>query len=144
VLSDCAPLWPLVKQLLDAGVQPHCLRDLTRGGLASALQELAAAAGAVMRLEEERLPVSEPVQRTCQLLGFDPLHLANEGRLLAVVAPEQRDAALAVLEPLGGGWIGEVLEDPAALPTARVRLCTRLGTERVLLPLSGELLPRIC
>ncbi len=144
VLSDCAPLWPLVRQLLDAGVQPHCLRDLTRGGLASALQELAAAAGAVMRLEEERLPVSEPVQRTCQLLGFDPLHLANEGRLLAVVAPEQRDAALAVLEPLGGGWIGEVLEDPAALPTARVRLRTPLGTERVLLPLSGELLPRIC
>lgn len=144
VLSDCAPLWPLVEQLLAAGVQPHCLRDLTRGGLASALQELASAVGVVMRLEEERLPVIAPVRRTCDLLGFDPLHLANEGRLLAVVAREQLDAALAVLEPRGGAWIGEVLEGSAALTTARVRLRTALGTERLLLPLSGELLPRIC
>ena len=144
VLSDCAPLWPLVEQLLAAGVQPHCLRDLTRGGLASALQELAIAVGVVMRLEEERLPVIAPVRRTCDLLGFDPLHLANEGRLLAVVAREQLDAALAVLEPLGGAWIGEVLEGSTALTTARVRLRTALGTERLLLPLSGELLPRIC
>ena len=144
VLSDCAPLWPLVEQLLAAGVQPHCLRDLTRGGLASALQELAIAVGVVMRLEEERLPVIAPVRRTCDLLGFDPLHLANEGRLLAVVAREQLDAALAVLEPLGGAWIGEVLEGSTALTTARVRLRTALGTERLLLPLSGELLPRLC
>ena len=144
VLSDCAPLWPLVEQLLAAGVQPHCLRDLTRGGLASALQELAIAVEVVMRLEEERLPVIAPVRRTCDLLGFDPLHLANEGRLLAVVAREQLDAALAVLEPLGGAWIGEVLEGSTALTTARVRLRTALGTERLLLPLSGELLPRIC
>jgi hydrogenase expression/formation protein HypE len=149
VLSDCAPLWPLVQQLLAAGVQPHCLRDLTRGGLASALQELAAAAGAPLRIEEEQLPVIEPVRRTCELLGFDPLHLANEGRFLAVVAPEQCEAALQVLEPGGGSWIGEVLTPPdaraARLPgVARVLLRTGLGTQRVLLPLSGELLPRIC
>ncbi len=143
VLSDCAPLWPVVQQLLAAGVQPHCLRDLTRGGLASALQELAAAAGVVLRIEEERLPVIEPVGRTCALLGFDPLHLANEGRFLAVVAPDQAAAALAALEPYGGASIGEVLELQAG-PAARVRLRTPLGTERVLLPLSGELLPRIC
>jgi hydrogenase expression/formation protein HypE len=144
VLSDCAPLWPLVEQLLAAGVQPHCLRDLTRGGLASALQELAHAVGVVMRLDEQRLPVIEPVRRTCDLLGFDPLHLANEGRLLAVVAREQLEAALAVLAPLGGSWIGEVLDEPRSLTTARVRLRTALGTERLLLPPSGELLPRIC
>lgn len=143
VLSDCAPLWPLVQQLLAVGVQPHCLRDLTRGGLASALQELAGAVGAPLRIEEERLPVIEPVRRTCELLGFDPLHLANEGRFLAVVAPHQCEAALQVLEPGGGAWIGEVLDEPGAL-AARVRLRTALGTERVLLPLSGELLPRIC
>ena len=143
VLSDCAPLWSLVERLLGAGTQPRCLRDLTRGGLASALQELATSAGVAMRIEEERVPVIEPVRRTCELLGFDPLHLANEGRLLAVVAPDQVEAALAVLEPQGGCWIGEVLEGPA-LPTARVRVSTALGTERVLLPLSGELLPRIC
>jgi hydrogenase expression/formation protein HypE len=138
-----------VQQLLAAGVQPHCLRDLTRGGLASALQELAAAAGAPLRIEEERLPVIEPVRRTCELLGFDPLHLANEGRFLAVVAPEQCEAALQVLEPGGGSWIGEVLTPPdaraARLPgVARVLLRTGLGTQRLLLPLSGELLPRIC
>lgn len=143
VLSDCAPLWPLVQQLLAAGVQPHCLRDLTRGGLASTLQELAAAVGTALRIEEERLPVIEPVRRTCELLGFDPLHLANEGRFLAVVAPEQCEAALQVLKAGGGAWIGEVLDGPGAL-AARVRLRTALGTERVLLPLSGELLPRIC
>jgi hydrogenase expression/formation protein HypE len=141
VLSDCAPLWPLVEALLAAGVQPHCLRDLTRGGLASALQELAVAADVGLRVEEARLPVMEPVRRTCELLGFDPLHLANEGRLLAVVAPEQLEAALAVLAPAGGEWIGQVLDAP---PVARVLLRTTLGTERALLPLSGELLPRIC
>jgi hydrogenase expression/formation protein HypE len=148
VLSDCAPLWPVVEQLLAAGVQPHCLRDLTRGGLASALQELAAAAGVLLVIEEGRLPVMESVRCTCELLGFDPLHLANEGRLLAVVAPHQLDAALDVLEPGGGAWIGEVLAPPAAEPrppgVARVLLRTVLGTERLLLPLSGDLLPRIC
>jgi len=147
VLSDCAPLWPLVQRLLAAGVRPHCLRDLTRGGLASALQELAAAAGCPVRIQEERLPVIEPVRRTCELLGFEPLHLANEGRFVAVVAPEQGAAALQVLEPGGGVWIGEVLGPPrnAALgERGRVVLRTALGTERLLLPLSGELLPRIC
>ena len=150
LLSDCAPLWPLVERLLAAGVQPHCLRDLTRGGLASALQELAAAAALPLRIEEAQLPLIEPVQRTCALLGFDPLHLANEGRLLAVVAPADLQTALAVLEPHGGGWIGEVLPAAGApagawTPAAGlVRLRTALGTERVLLPLSGELLPRIC
>jgi len=145
LLSDCAPLWPLVQRLLAAGVQPHCLRDLTRGGLASALQELASAAGVLMRIEEGQLPVIEPVRCTCELLGFDPLHLANEGRLLAVVAPGQLEGALAVLEPEGGAWIGEVLAAAAGPPDmAQVRLRTALGTERLLLPLSGELLPRIC
>ncbi|MFM7634365.1 MAG: hydrogenase expression/formation protein HypE [Cyanobacteriota bacterium] len=147
VLSDCAPLWPLVQRLLAAGVRPHCLRDLTRGGLASALQELAAAAGCPVLIQEERLPVIEPVRRTSELLGFEPLHLANEGRFVAVVAPEQGTAALQVLEPGGGVWIGEVLGPPrnAALgERGRVVLRTALGTERLLLPLSGELLPRIC
>jgi hydrogenase expression/formation protein HypE len=141
VLTDCAPLWPLVEQLLAAGAVPHCLRDLTRGGLASALQELAVAAGVEIAIEEQRLPVIPAVARTCAVLGFEPLHLANEGRLVAVVAPEQR----ALVEPLlaagGGAWIGEVR---AAHRSPRVLLTTALGTERLLVPLSGELLPRIC
>ncbi|EDY37691.1 hydrogenase expression/formation protein HypE [Cyanobium sp. PCC 7001] len=141
VLSDCAPLWPLVEQLLAAGAVPHCLRDLTRGGLASALQELAVAARVEIAIEEHRLPVLPAVASTCAVLGFEPLHLANEGRLVAVVAPEQR----ALVEPLlaagGGAWIGEVRP---AHRSPRVLLTTALGTERLLVPLSGELLPRIC
>jgi len=137
--SDCAPLWPRVAALLQRGVRLHCLRDLTRGGLASALQELAVAAGLEFQLEEERIPVTAPVARICDLLGFDPLHLANEGRFVAVLPAEAADAALEVLEPLGGVCIGTVGQGPP-----RVLLRTPFGSERVLVPLSGELLPRIC
>ncbi|MFQ6537901.1 MULTISPECIES: hydrogenase expression/formation protein HypE [Aphanothece] len=141
VLSDCAPLWPQVERLLEQGVAIHCLRDLTRGGLASALQELAAAAAVEMAVQEERLPVAAAVAGTCAVLGFEPVHLANEGRFVAVVPPEARARAEALLQPAGGGWIGEVR---AAAGSPRVLLTTALGTERLLLPLSGELLPRIC
>ena len=141
VASDCAPLWPPVELLLSAGLVPHCLRDLTRGGLASALQELAEGSGLELVVEEPRLPVIEPVARTCALLGFEPLHLANEGRFLAVLPPERAEAALALLAPHGGCWIGTV---QAATAAPRVLLRTGLGTERLLIPQSGELLPRIC
>jgi hydrogenase expression/formation protein HypE len=137
--SDCAPLWPAVQSLLAAGVQIHCLRDLTRGGLASALQELATAAGLSFLLEEDAIPVAEPVARTCDLLGFDPLHLANEGRFVAVLPPEHLEAAHALLAPQGGALIGRAEAGPA-----QVRLRTPYGSERLLLPPSGELLPRIC
>ena len=141
VLSDCAPLWPQVRALLEAGVAIHCLRDLTRGGLASALQELAEAARVELAIEEGRLPVLEAVARSCELLGFEPLHLANEGRFVVVVPPSARDQAQALMAASGGAWIGSVR--PAS-KGARVLLTTALGTERLLLPLSGELLPRIC
>jgi len=139
VASDCAPLWPLVEQLLAAQVQLHCLRDLTRGGLASALQELAQARGLEITVENKQVPVLEAVARSCELLGFDPLHLANEGRFVAVLPPQHLGAALALLAPLGGRHIGEVRQGPG-----RVLLRTEFGTERLLLPPSGELLPRIC
>jgi hydrogenase expression/formation protein HypE len=141
VASDCAPLWPPVELLLSGGLVPHCLRDLTRGGLASALQELAEGSGLELVVEEARLPVIESVARTCALLGFEPLHLANEGRFLAVLPPERAEAALALLAPHGGCWIGTV---QAATAAPRVLLRTELGTERLLIPQSGELLPRIC
>ena len=148
--SDCAPLWPLVEELLAAGVRPHCLRDLSRGGLASALQELASDAHMLFRLREERIPVAGAVRRSAELLGVDPLQLANEGRLVAVVAPADLAATLAVLEPHGGAWIGTAESTtqglrPGAIGTAAgVILTTRFGSERQLLPLSGEQLPRIC
>jgi hydrogenase expression/formation protein HypE len=141
VRSDCAPLWPQVERLLQQDVAIHCLRDLTRGGLASALQELAVAADLTFRIEEERLPVIEPVARCCELLGFEPVHLANEGRFLAVVPAAAAQEAATLLEAGGGGWIGTAVEPSQA---GRVLLRTAYGSTRVLLPPSGELLPRIC
>jgi hydrogenase expression/formation protein HypE len=128
-----------VQQLLRRGVRPHCLRDLTRGGLASALHELATAAGVELGIEEARIPVAAAVARSAELLGLEALQLANEGRFVAVVAPSDLEATLAVLEPLGGSWIGTVRQGPA-----RVLLRTPFGSERLLVPPSGELLPRIC
>jgi hydrogenase expression/formation protein HypE len=139
LMSDCAPLWPLVETLLAQGVRLHCLRDLTRGGLASALHELASVRGVEMRLEEAAIPVAPAVATACALLGFDPLHLANEGRLVAVVPAADRERAEAVLAPGGGAWIGTV-----GVGAARVLLRTPFGSERLLVPPSGELLPRIC
>jgi len=143
VASDCAPLWPEVESLLQRGVVPHCLRDLTRGGLASAVHELATARGVEMVIHEERLPVLEVVSRSCDLLGFEPLHLANEGRMVLVLSPDDLETALELLEPLGAAWIGSVQALPAET-NGRVLLRTPFGSERRLLPLSGELLPRIC
>ena len=144
--SDCAPLWPQVRQLLERDVRLHCLRDLTRGGLASALQELAVARGVELAIDEERIPVAGPVARTCELLGFDPLHLANEGRFVAVLPGADVAPALEVLAPLGGAHIGTVRQAAGGggATAARVLLRTVYGSERVLVPLSGELLPRIC
>jgi hydrogenase expression/formation protein HypE len=139
ITTDCAPLWPPVEACLQAGVRLHCLRDLTRGGLASALQELASAAAAEVHLQEDQVPVLPAVARACEILGVEPFHLANEGRFLAIVPPAHLPRAMDVLAPLGGRWIGEVRQgDP------RVVLRTRYGSERLLVPPSGELLPRIC
>jgi hydrogenase expression/formation protein HypE len=143
--SDCAPLNGLVAALLAAapGAVKY-LRDPTRGGVAAALNELCARAGCGMRLEETALPVRDAVRGACELLGLDPLNVANEGKLLAVVDADAADAALAALRahPLGGDAadIGEVLEDPQRL----LRLRTAIGGERVVDWLHGEALPRIC
>ncbi|MFN9630507.1 MAG: hydrogenase expression/formation protein HypE [Cyanobacteriota bacterium] len=139
ITTDCAPLWPAVEACLQTGVRIHCLRDLTRGGLASALQELAKAAAVEVHLQEERIPVLPAVARACELLGMEPLHLANEGRFVAIVPASHGQRATEVLGPLGARWIGEIRQgDP------RVVVRTRYGSERLLVPPSGELLPRIC
>jgi hydrogenase expression/formation protein HypE len=146
VLSDCAPLWPAVQALLQGGVQPHCLRDLTRGGFGTALQELAVASGLDLWVEEPAIPLAPGVVASCGVLGLEPLHLANEGRFVAVVAPEQCRRAEELLRPLGGCRVGEVRAPAAAQGggQAQVRLRTALGSERLLMPFSGEMLPRIC
>ena len=146
IASDCADLSGLVGTLLEAGIEIHCLRDLTRGGLASALIEIAEAAGVGISLEEPAIPVRGDVQSACDILGFDPLYVANEGRLAAFVPAEQAEQALTVLRqhPLGvsAALIGSVTSP--TLSSAPVHLRTAYGTERILMRLSGEQLPRIC
>ncbi len=142
--SDCAPLADPVLTLLDAGVQIHCLRDLTRGGLASALIEIAEAARVQIAIEEARIPVREDVQGACELLGFDPLYVANEGRFVCFVPAAEAEWALALLRsrPLGADAcaIGTVEPHTSGLVTLR----SRVGASRVVDMLSGEQLPRIC
>jgi hydrogenase expression/formation protein HypE len=142
--SDCAPLHASVAQLIAAGVDLHCLRDLTRGGLASALNELALDAGVDIEIEEARVPLSAAVRAACELLGLDPHYVANEGRFVAFLPPAQVDAALAVLRSAGAAamHIGKVEARVSA--KARVLLRGPLGSRRPLDLLSGEQLPRIC
>ncbi len=144
IRSDSAPLHGLVAALLDATRAVRCMRDPTRGGLSSALNEIAAQSGVGMELDECTIPVSEAVKGACELLGLDPLYVANEGKLVAIVAPEAAEKALAALRshPLGrdAQIIGRVTESHAGL----VLLRTVLGTTRIVDMLSGDQLPRIC
>ena len=143
--SDTANLCPLVQKLLKAGGRDvHALRDATRGGVASALNELAQASGTGVVIQEASIPVREDVRGACEILGLDPLFVANEGRFLAFVAPERAEELLALMRthPLGSEAriIGEVVEDHPGV----VRMETWLGGSRVVDMLSGEQLPRIC
>lgn len=142
--SDSAPVAGLVGQLLQAGIEIHCLRDLTRGGLASTLNEIAAATGLEIEIDELAIPVREDVQGACELLGFDPLYVANEGRFVAFVPPADAQKALAIMRshPLGinASQIGFV----SATTNSLVKLKSRIGAQRILDMLSGEQLPRIC
>lgn len=142
--SDSAPLADLVLTLLRAGVEVHCLRDLTRGGLASALNELAEAARVRIVAEETRIPVREDVHAACEMLGLDPLHVACEGRLVAFVPAADAPRALALMQThpqgVGAALIGSVTE--ADSPS--VILKSAIGAQRILDMPSGEQLPRIC
>ncbi|MCY0884380.1 MAG: hydrogenase expression/formation protein HypE [Firmicutes bacterium] len=145
VTSDTAPLHTLVRALLEAvGPAVHCLKDPTRGGVATTLNEIALASEVAIALEERAIPVHPAVTGVCELLGLDPLTIANEGKLLAVVAPEAAARALEVLRahPLGrdAAIIGEVAAEPAGM----VFLRTDIGGTRVLDMLVGDPLPRIC
>jgi hydrogenase expression/formation protein HypE len=144
VVSDCAPVHLLAEALWTAGVEVHCLRDPTRGGLGAVLNEIALDSRLTLEVLEQEVPVSEPVASACELLGLDPLYLACEGRLVVFLPEPQAEAALAALRRLpegaGAACIGHVLERGPAHVTLR----TRLGTERILDLPSGAQQPRIC
>jgi hydrogenase expression/formation protein HypE len=143
--SDSAPLHRLVDGLLRAGGEHiHVLRDPTRGGVASALNEIAKSAQVGVRLYEARIPVPDAVLGACEILGLDPLYVANEGKCLAIVAPEAAEAALAAMQADPVGREALVVGEVVAEHAGRVMLRSRIGGTRVVDMLSGEQLPRIC
>jgi hydrogenase expression/formation protein HypE len=142
--SDCAPLWALVKEVLSRTTGVKAMRDPTRGGLATALSELASSSGFSMLIKEEAVPVKAEVKGVCEILGFDPLYLANEGKLVCIVKADKAEEIAAIMRenPLGkdASIIGEVLDSRIG----KLILETPGGNRRFLEMLSGEQLPRIC
>ena len=144
VKSDCAPLNRLVAEMLEVSSEIHCLRDPTRGGLATTLNEFAAQSGVGIVIYEDMIPVMDEVRAACEMLGFDPLHVANEGRLVAGVATDDAGKMLKQMRRNKYGAeaaiIGEVREEHPG----KVVMRTSLGASRIVDMLVGELLPRIC
>jgi hydrogenase expression/formation protein HypE len=142
--SDSAAVHEPVSALLDAGIEVHCLRDLTRGGLASALNEIAEAAEVKIAIEQKPIPVREDVHAACEMLGLDPLHVANEGRFVAFVPAKDAERTLEILRQhevtAGAALIGTVAGNSAPLVTLK----SEIGASRILDMPSGEQLPRIC
>lgn len=151
LVSDCAPLNGLVAAMLAATSAPgaatgavHCLRDATRGGLATVLAEAADSSGVGIEVVETTIPVREPVRAACELLGLDPLYVANEGTLVAFVAPDAAEAVLAAMRVHPHGREATHIGQTMSERPGRVVLRTPLGVRRVLDMLTGEQLPRIC
>jgi hydrogenase expression/formation protein HypE len=142
IVSDCAPLNKLVAEIVSPNV--HCLRDPTRGGLAATLNELAGQSRVGIRIDEVSLPVQEAVRAACELLGFDPLYIANEGKVVAIVAPDEAEGMLAKMRRNKYGAEAAVIGEVASDHPGRVIMKTRLGSSRIVDMPVGELLPRIC
>lgn len=144
IVSDTAALHGLVAAMLDSGAELRALRDPTRGGLATTLNEIAKQSGVGMMLNEAAIRVNPPVEAACEFLGLDPLYVANEGKLVAICAPQDAERLLAAMRahPLGceASVVGEVVEDAHGF----VQMTTKLGGRRVVDWLAGEQLPRIC
>jgi len=144
VPSDCAPLNGLVADMLMISKKIRCLRDPTRGGLAVTLNDFAARSDVGITVEEGAVPVAGPVLAACELLGLDPLYIANEGKLVAVVPPEDASAILAAMRKNRYGRDAVVIGEAVARHPGRVVMRTTLGASRIVDMPVGELLPRIC
>ncbi len=142
--SDIAPLNHLVAAMLDASTQIHVLRDPTRGGLATSLNEIARQSRVGITLFENSLPIRPGVVAACELLGFDPLYIANEGKLIAVVAHQDAEKILAVMRAFPLGQDAVIIGEVTETPPARVLMKTAIGSTRIVDVLAGEMLPRIC
>jgi hydrogenase expression/formation protein HypE len=143
VLSDAAPLSGIAKALLECGAVPHVLRDPTRGGVAEALNEIASQSGVEIEIDDKLIPIEEGVRSACDLLGYDPLHIANEGCMLVVLPGELKEKALEIIR---GCRYGERAAEIGSVRAGAPRVIARtiLGSKRLVDPPAGELLPRIC
>ena len=144
IQSDSAPLHSLCAQMLGATDGVRCMRDLTRGGLSSAIHEIAAQSGVGIELEERTIPIREEVKGACEMLGLDPLYVANEGKLIAIVAADGAAGVLSAMQshPLGSG--AEIIGTVTEAHRGMVVLKTAIGTTRLVDMLAGDQLPRIC
>jgi hydrogenase expression/formation protein HypE len=144
ILSDCAPLHGHIEALRAANVELHCLRDLTRGGLAAAVCEIAIQRHLRLEIVEDRVPVTDPVRGACELLGLDPLHVANEGRFVAFVPADQAQTACDALRRYAPDDGATIIGSASETTDGLVLLESAIGVQRILERLSGEQLPRIC
>jgi hydrogenase expression/formation protein HypE len=142
--SDCAPLAGLVADMLKVSRNIHCFRDPTRGGLATTLNELAEQSKVGIRIEETKIPVKDEVMGACEMLGFDPLYVANEGKMVAIVAAEDADKILKAMKKHRYGKDAAIIGEVFADHPGRVVMKTLLGSSRIVDMLVGDLLPRIC
>ncbi len=142
--SDCAPLNKLVAAMLEASREIHCLRDPTRGGLATTLNEFAAQSGVGILIHEDRIPIRDAVRGACEMLGLDPLHVANEGKLVAVVGEADAEKVLTCVKGHPYGAEAAIIGEVRAEHPGRGVMRTLLGTSRLVDMLVGDLLPRIC
>ncbi|SHL63057.1 hydrogenase expression/formation protein HypE [Anaerocolumna jejuensis DSM 15929] len=142
IKSDCAPLKDIVGNLIAAGIDLHCMRDVTRGGLATVLNEVSASSSCKVEIEEKSLPISTQVRGFCEILGLDPLYMANEGKLIAVVAEQDAPRALQIMKESRYGENAAVIGSIQA--GSKVVMTTSFGGSRVIDVLYGEGLPRIC
>jgi hydrogenase expression/formation protein HypE len=142
ISSDCAPLCSIVKELIENKIDIHCMRDVTRGGLATVLNEVSSSSSCSVVIEEKSIPISSEIKGFCDILGLDPLYMANEGKMIAVVPADQGDRALEIMKKNKYGAnariIGKILEGKG------VNSITSLGGNRIIDILYGEGLPRIC
>lgn len=144
VLSDTAPLNGLVRQMLNKTKKIHAMRDPTRGGLATTLKELAVDSGYCIVIEEESIPVPQGVKGACELLGLDPLYVANEGILVAIVGPDVAEPLVTMMKKHSMGKEALIIGEVKEVPTGMVLLKTAIGGTRIVEMLSGDQLPRIC
>lgn len=142
--SDCAPLNTIVQDIMNTGADVHCMRDLTRGGVSSTLNELASASKCEIIIDESAVPLREDVQGACEILGFDPLYVANEGKFITIVPEKDAEKCLKAMRQNKYGTDSVIIGKVNSAGEAIVKLKSKIDTMRILDMLSGEQLPRIC